>query len=86
VKNRKRENCTSGSVRDEDGNILIYSAKGQEIEETSASFEARSAPRSYRLPLAVIDLSFQNPSYPALRKMELVEFHDQTYFSNISFS
>jgi hypothetical protein len=26
VKNRKRENCTSGSVRDEDGNILIYSA------------------------------------------------------------
>jgi hypothetical protein len=29
VKNRKRENCTSGTVRDEDGNILIYSAKGQ---------------------------------------------------------
>ena len=26
VKNRKRENCTSGTVRDEDGNILIYSA------------------------------------------------------------
>ena len=29
VKNRKREICTSGSARDEDGNILIYSAKGQ---------------------------------------------------------
>src|SRR5450759_1013257 len=29
VKNRKRENCTSGSVRDEDGNILIYSAYTQ---------------------------------------------------------
>jgi hypothetical protein len=26
MKNRKRETCTSGSVRDEDGNILIYSA------------------------------------------------------------
>jgi hypothetical protein len=28
MKNRKRESCTSGTVRDEDGNILIYSAKG----------------------------------------------------------
>jgi hypothetical protein len=27
MKNRTRESCTSGSVRDEDGNILIYSAK-----------------------------------------------------------
>ena len=27
MKNRKREICTSGTVRDEDGNILIYSAK-----------------------------------------------------------
>jgi hypothetical protein len=27
MKNRKRETCTSGSVRDEDGNILIYSAR-----------------------------------------------------------
>ena len=26
MKNRRREICTSGSVRDEDGNILIYSA------------------------------------------------------------
>jgi hypothetical protein len=26
MKNRKREICTSGSVRDEGGNILIYSA------------------------------------------------------------
>src|SRR5208282_641878 len=26
MKNRKREYCTSGSVRDEGGNILIYSA------------------------------------------------------------
>jgi hypothetical protein len=26
MKNRKREFCTSGSVRDEGGNILIYSA------------------------------------------------------------
>ena len=28
--NRKREICTSGSVRDEDGNILIYSARNAE--------------------------------------------------------
>jgi hypothetical protein len=27
MKNRKRESCTSGTVRDEDGNILIYSAQ-----------------------------------------------------------
>jgi hypothetical protein len=27
MKNRKRESCTSGSVRDEGGNILIYSAR-----------------------------------------------------------
>ena len=27
MKNRKREICTSGSVRNEDGNILIYSAR-----------------------------------------------------------
>ena len=27
MKNRKRETCTSGTVRDEDGNILIYSAR-----------------------------------------------------------
>lgn len=31
MKNRKRENCTSGTVRDEDGNILIYSAKGHAV-------------------------------------------------------
>ena len=29
VKNRKREIYTSWTVRDEDGNILIYSEKGQ---------------------------------------------------------
>jgi hypothetical protein len=29
MKNRKREICTSGTVRDEDGNILIYSANAK---------------------------------------------------------
>ena len=29
MKNRKREICTSGTVRDEGGNILIYSAAWQ---------------------------------------------------------
>jgi hypothetical protein len=33
MKNRKRENCTSGTVRDEDGNILIYSANDREDRE-----------------------------------------------------
>jgi hypothetical protein len=32
MKNRKREICTSGTVRDEDGNILIYSAKRTKYE------------------------------------------------------
>ena len=27
VKNRKRETCTTGTGRDEDGNILIYSVR-----------------------------------------------------------
>jgi hypothetical protein len=31
MKNRKREICTSGTVRDEDGNILIYSANRSSI-------------------------------------------------------
>jgi hypothetical protein len=34
MKNRKREICTSGTVRDEDGNILIYSAK-RTVDEVS---------------------------------------------------
>jgi hypothetical protein len=29
MKNRKREYCTSGSVRGEGGNILTYSAAGE---------------------------------------------------------
>jgi hypothetical protein len=59
MKNRTRETCTSGTVRDEGGNILIYSANDRGIEETSASFEARSAPRSYPTQ-AVIE-----PTWPA---------------------
>jgi hypothetical protein len=34
MKNRKRESCTSGTVRDEDGNILIYSARRRETLRT----------------------------------------------------
>ena len=36
MKNRKRESCTSGTVRDEDGNILIYSAKRTAAEVSKA--------------------------------------------------
>jgi len=32
MKNRTRESCTSGTVRDEDGNILIYSARQSRID------------------------------------------------------
>jgi hypothetical protein len=35
MKNRKRESCTSGTVRDEDGNILIYSARPQGVLKRS---------------------------------------------------
>ena len=47
-----RKTCASGSVGGEGGNLLVYPANSQYgilggIEETSASFEARSAPRSY---------------------------------------
>jgi hypothetical protein len=31
MKNRKREICTSGTVRDEDGNVLIYSLSALRI-------------------------------------------------------
>src|ERR1700730_5881544 len=35
MKNRKRESCTSGTVRDEDGNTLIYSARRHETIHTA---------------------------------------------------
>jgi len=54
MKNRTREICTSGSVRDEDGNILIYSANDRGIEETSASFEAATRLDPTRLPFSDI--------------------------------
>jgi hypothetical protein len=47
-----RETCASGSVGGEGGNLLVYPANlpygilGGAME-TSASFEARSAPSSY---------------------------------------
>ena len=40
MKNRKREICTSGSVRDEDGNILIYSAVVDAVESGASRREA----------------------------------------------
>ena len=40
MKNRKRETCTSGSVRDEDGNILIYSAVVDAVELGASRREA----------------------------------------------
>src|SRR5580704_10066300 len=44
MKNRKRESCTSGTVRDEDGNILIYSARARPSKRNSLK-QCRAARR-----------------------------------------
>jgi hypothetical protein len=48
MKNRTRESCTSGSVRDEDGNILIYSARHDESmgELKRSAIEKRQGTKS----------------------------------------
>ena len=45
MKNRKRETCTSGTVRDEDGNILIYSARPHEGGAARTGAGVRKPPR-----------------------------------------
>jgi hypothetical protein len=45
MKNRKRESCTSGTVRDEDGNILIYSARHPRCQPRAPAAGVRKAPR-----------------------------------------
>ena len=45
MKNRTRESCTSGSVRDEDGNILIYSARQSRALPRAHAAGVRKAPR-----------------------------------------
>jgi hypothetical protein len=45
MKNRKRESCTSGTVRDEDGNILIYSARPCRDDARPHEAGVRKAPR-----------------------------------------
>ena len=43
MKNRTRESCTSGSVRDEDGNILIYSARDDGLTPRRGGRRPKSA-------------------------------------------
>src|ERR1700676_1959004 len=43
MKNRKREYCTSGSVRDEGGNILIYSAAAKRPSARSSELHQQLA-------------------------------------------
>jgi hypothetical protein len=50
MKNRKRESCTSGTVRDEDGNILIYSARPMKVERRAPG--PASANLQWRYPSA----------------------------------
>ena len=45
MKNRKRESCTSGTVRDEDGNILIYSARPHDGGAAHTGAGVRKPPR-----------------------------------------
>ena len=45
MKNRTRESCTSGSVRDEDGNILIYSARPHTAMPRTPAAGVRKPPR-----------------------------------------
>jgi len=45
MKNRKRESCTSGTVRDEDGNILIYSARPRLTVPRAPAAGVRKPPR-----------------------------------------
>jgi hypothetical protein len=47
MKNRKRETCTSGTVRDEDGNILIYSARWSGSQCPFLGAERTSRRRTY---------------------------------------
>jgi lactam utilization protein B len=49
MKNRKREICTSGTVRDEDGNILIYSAIAVTIYGDGASAGRNASERRANL-------------------------------------
>src|ERR1700719_3877358 len=44
MKNRKRESCTSGTVRDEDGNILIYSARPRRTVPQTLAAGVRKPP------------------------------------------
>jgi hypothetical protein len=45
MKNRKRESCTSGTVRDEDGNILIYSARPHDGDAAHTGAGVRKPPK-----------------------------------------
>jgi hypothetical protein len=58
MKNRMRETCTSGTVRDEDGNILIYSA-GSAIRSPIPSH--RELLRSKAVVVSVVETSGQDP-------------------------
>jgi hypothetical protein len=49
MKNRKRESCTSGTVRDEDGNILIYSARDDGLLSIDSAVKATTGATMTRM-------------------------------------
>ena len=63
MKNRKREICTSGTVRDEAGNILIYSAndRGDRGDGGIIRSPVRASILPDHLPALAIDVRVKMP-------------------------
>jgi hypothetical protein len=61
MKNRKREICTSGTARDEDGNILIYSANlfGSAVDVVWRSLVAMAGEIFSGLPLVGYERGYE---------------------------
>jgi len=70
MKNRKREICTSGTVRDADGNILIYSANDREGRGNVGII--RSPIRASTLPLQVLFAVLHESDVGTLRRFAVV--------------
>jgi len=65
MKNRTRENCTSGSVRDEDGNILIYSAAPLPAHQANNRTMASTAAMLRTMVAIPATLMWADPDPPA---------------------
>ena len=66
VKNRKREICTSGSARDEDGNVPIYSP--ERTGRTPPPFGWSSRTIRWRASMSAAFVNLRRHRTPLLRK------------------